>query len=157
MKNFKKVVEILTEQNKTIATMESCTGGGVSNAITNVEGAGEVIQFSAVTYSNRYKIKMGVSEDIINRYTVYSMETAKEMSKNIALFANSNYGIGITGKLNRVDKRNLVGEDNKVYISIYNSEKNEFYNKELIANKENRTKNKEYIIETIIEELENIL
>ena len=157
MKNFKKIVEILTKQNKTIATMESCTGGGVANAITNVEGAGEVIEYAAVTYSNRYKIKMGVSEDVINKYSVYSMETAKEMSKNIASFANAHYGIGVTGKLNRVDIHNLTGEDNKVYISIYDRENDKFYNKELIADKESRTKNKEYIIETIIFELENIL
>lgn len=157
MKNFKKIVEILTKQNKTIATMESCTGGGVVNAITNVEGAGEVIEYASVTYSNRYKIKMGVSEDVINKYSVYSMETAKEMSKNIASFANAHYGIGVTGKLNRVDIHNLTGEDNKVYISIYDRENDKFYNKELKADKENRTKNKEYIIETIIIELENIL
>ena len=52
------VVNKLKEKNKTIATMESCTGGGVANAITNVPGASEIILFSAVTYSNEYKIKM---------------------------------------------------------------------------------------------------
>ena len=32
--------------------MESCTGGGVVNAITNIEGASDILKFSAVTYSN---------------------------------------------------------------------------------------------------------
>ena len=45
------VVNKLKEKNKTIATMESCTGGGVANAITNVPGASEIILFSAVTLS----------------------------------------------------------------------------------------------------------
>ena len=71
-----EVVRVLTEKHKTIATMESCTGGGVVNAITNIEGASEVLKFSAVTYSNEYKIKMGVDSQIIDKYSVYSMETA---------------------------------------------------------------------------------
>ena len=73
---FKKVVEKLTENKETIATMESCTGGGVANAITNIEGASSVLKFSAVTYSNEYKIKMGVSSEVIDKYSVYSQETA---------------------------------------------------------------------------------
>ena len=58
MKTFKNIIEILTKNNETIATMESCTGGGVANAITSIEGASSVLKFSAVTYSNEYKIKM---------------------------------------------------------------------------------------------------
>ena len=61
-----EIVEKLRKLGKTIATMESCTGGAVANEITNIPGASEILKFSAVTYSNEYKIKMGVSEDIIN-------------------------------------------------------------------------------------------
>ena len=104
---MKDLVKLLIEKNKTISTMESCTGGGVANAITNVEGASNVLKFSAVTYSNEFKIKMGVDKSIIDKYSVYSIETANEMSKNISKFTNSDYGIGITGKLNRVDENNL--------------------------------------------------
>lgn len=157
MKSFKNIVEKLTLLNKTISTMESCTGGGIANAITNVEGAGDVIKYSAVTYSNEFKIKMGVDKNIIDKYSVYSIETAKEMSKNISEFSNSNYGIGITGRLNRVDKFNPGGIDNEVFISIYDKDLNKFYTKKLIADKSSRTKNKEYIIDTVINELENIL
>ncbi len=73
MKDFKEIIEILTERNETIATMESCTGGGVANAITNIEGSSNVLKFSAVTYSNEYKIKMGVDSKVIDEYSVYSM------------------------------------------------------------------------------------
>ncbi len=100
---LEKIVEILTKQNKTISTMESCTGGGLANAITNIPGASEILKFSAVTYSNEFKIKMGVPKETIDEYSVYSMATAIEMSKKISQFTNSNYAIGITGKLNRVD------------------------------------------------------
>lgn len=89
---LEEIVKILTEQNKTVSTMESCTGGALANAITNIPGASEILKFSAVTYSNEFKIKMGVPKDIIDTYSVYSIETAIEMSKKISEFINSNYG-----------------------------------------------------------------
>lgn len=157
MKDFSNIVKLLIKNNKTISTMESCTGGGVTNAITNIEGSSEVFKFGAVTYSNEYKIKMGVSKDIIDKYSVYSMETANEMSKNISLFTNSNYGIGITGKLNRIDKYNPRGKDNIVYISIYDNDNDKYYNSIVEATCIGRLENKELIINKIIMMMENIL
>ena len=157
MKDFSNIVKLLIKNNKTISIMESCTGGGVANAITNIEGSSEVFKFAAITYSNEYKIKMGVSKDIIDKYSVYSMETANEMSKNISLFTNSNYGIGITGKLNRIDKYNPYGKDNIVYISIYDSDNDKYYNSIVEATCIDRRKNKELIINKIIIMMENIL
>lgn len=154
---MKEVVKKLIEKKKTISTMESCTGGGVANAITNIEGASEVLKFSAVTYSNEFKIKMGVSEDVINKYSVYSMETAEEMSKSISDFTNSNYGIGITGKLNRVDINNPYGEDNVVFISIYDKENDKYIKKTVEAIKPSRKENKELVIENIIELLLQVI
>ena len=154
---MKEIIEILTKQNKTISTMESCTGGGIANEITNIEGASTVLKFSAVTYSNEFKIKMGVSSDIIDKYSVYSEETAKEMSKNISLFTNSNYGIGITGKLNRVDKDNPYGKDNIVFISIYDKDEDKYYNESIEVTKQSRKENKELVIKKIVSMLLNIL
>ena len=154
---MKQIIDLLKEKNKTISTMESCTGGGVANAITNIEGASEVLLYSAVTYSNEYKIKMGVSEKIINTYSVYSMETAIEMSKNISNFAQSNIGVGITGKLNRVDINNPFGEDNVVFISIYDKDNNKFYNYKVEATEASRKENKELVINKIKEELISII
>ena len=154
---LKEIIKILTEKNKTISTMESCTGGGVANAITNIEGASEVLKFSAVTYSNEYKIKMGVDANIIDKYSVYSIKTAEEMSKNISTFANSNYGIGITGKLNRVDKNNLYGQDNIVYVSIYDKDNDKFYNGSIEVTKQSSKENKELVISLIINMLMSII
>lgn len=154
---MKEIVETLTKMKKTISTMESCTGGALANLITNVEGASEVLRFSAVTYSNEFKIKMGVNESIIDEYSVYSIETAIEMSKNISKFTNSNYGIGITGKLNKKDNNNLYGDDNKVYISIYDSDNNKFYNYDINVIKIGRENNKEEILTFIVEKLKEIL
>lgn len=150
---MKEVVEFLTKKQKTISTMESCSGGYIVNAITNIEGASEVLKFSAVTYSNDFKIKMGVPKEIIEKYTVYSIEVAKEMSKTISLYTNSDYGIGVTGKLNRADQNNPYGEDNIVYISIYEKEKDKFTTTSIIADQKTREKNKEKVCNSIQEEL----
>ena len=154
---MKELVDLLIEKKKTISTMESCTGGGVANAITNIEGASEILKFSAVTYSNEYKIKMGVSSEVIDKYSVYSEECSIEMSKNISAFAGSDFGVGITGKLNRVDINNPFGEDNQVFISIYDKENNKFYNEKVEATLGSRKDNKELVINKIIEMMKDIL
>lgn len=154
---MEEVVKELIKQSKTVSTMESCTGGGVANAITNVEGASNVLKFSAVTYSNEFKIKMGVSSDVIDKYSVYSEETAKEMSRNISKFTNSNYGIGITGKINRKDETNPFGDDHIVFISIYDKDKDEFLNQKLELEKTNRKENKDDIIEVVKEMMLSML
>ena len=154
---MKEIIEKLIKKNKTISTMESCTGGGLVNTITNIPGASEVLKFSAVTYSNEFKIKMGVDANIIEKYNVYSIETAMEMSKNISLFTNASYGIGITGKLNRQDKNNKFGSNNKVYISIYDKELDKFYNYDIIVDKKTRKENKQMIIDFIILKLKEII
>lgn len=96
-----KIVKYLNENNKTISFMESCTGGFLASEITNVSGASNVLKVSLVTYSNEYKMKFGVTKNTLDKYTVYSEETAKEMAKNVSSFANSNFGIGVTGELRK--------------------------------------------------------
>lgn len=154
---LEEIVKILTEQNKTVSTMESCTGGALANAITNIPGASEILKLSAVTYSNEFKMKMGVPKEIIDTYSVYSIETAIEMSKKISEFTNSNYGIGITGKLNRADLHNLSGDNSTVYFSIYNKDNNTNYNGSLKVTKETRKENKEEVINLIVDKLYEII
>ena len=102
MKNLNEnIVKFLNKQNKTISFMESCTGGFLANEITNISGASDVLKVSLITYSNEYKMKFGVTKNTIEKYTVYSMETAKEMAKQVSDFAASNYGIGVTGELRK--------------------------------------------------------
>ena len=155
--DFEIIVNKLINNNKTISTMESCTGGLLASSLTDIEGASEVIKFSAVTYSNEFKIKMGVSEEVINTFSVYSIETAIEMSKNISKFTNSNYGVGITGKLNRVDSNNLFSKDNVVYISIYDKDNDKYYNYDIEVNRDTRRENKRYVIEFIYNKLIDII
>ena len=157
MEKLDKIVKMLKEKNKYVSTMESCTGGGLVNAITNIPGASEILKFSAVTYSNEFKIKMGVPKETIDTYSVYSMDTAIDMSKKISEFTNSNYGIGITGKLNRADINNLAGDDNMVYFSIYNKDTNTNYNDSIRVSKSSREENKDEVITKIVNNFYKIL
>lgn len=154
---MKEVVQKLILLNKTVSTMESCTGGYIANSITNVEGSSNIFKFGAVTYSNEYKIKMGVNKEVINKYSVYSIETANEMSKTISKYTNANYSIGVTGQLKRKDPNNKTNEDNKIYISIYNKDNDTYHNKIIIADKLTRKANKKKVVKTIIQMFNNIL
>lgn len=151
------IINKLLKLNKTISTMESCTGGSLANAITNIPRSSEVFKFGAVTYSNEFKIKFNVDSNIIDRYSVYSMEVAKEMSKNISLYTKSNFGVGITGKLNRKDINNEFGKDNMVYISIYDLDNDNYYNETIEVIYNNRVDNKQLIINKVIEMLEKTI
>lgn len=150
---MRDVVNLLIEKKMTIATMESCTGGFVASSITDIDGSSSVLKFSAVTYSNEYKIKMGVSKEVIDKYSVYSMNVAREMAKKISDFANSDIGVGITGKINRVDENNLFGDNNKIYYAIYDKNSDKYYEYELIAINDIRLNNKKYIMENISKNL----
>ena len=154
---MRDVVNLLIEKKMTIATMESCTGGFVVSSITDIDGSSNVLKFSAVTYSNEYKIKMGVSKEVIDKYSVYSINVAREMAKKISNFANSDIGVGITGKINRVDENNLFGDNNKIFYAIYDKNNDKYYEYELIAIKDTRLNNKKYIMECISKSLFEIL
>lgn len=158
MKIYESIIHKLDEVHKTVATMESCTGGAVAAEITNHPGASEVLKFSAVTYSNEYKIKMGVDPYIIDEYSVYSMETAIEMAFNISKFTGADFGIGITGKINTPDPVNNFGEDDQIFVAIYDKEKDVYYEYEIDAIKNaSRVENKNNIIAVIGNHLLNIL
>ena len=157
MNNFEILVKRLNELKKTISTMESCTGGYLANSITNINDSSDIFKFGAVTYSNEYKIKMGVDSEVIYRYTVYSEETAIEMSEAISKFTNSDYSVGITGQLNKQDDDNPYGEVGQVFISIYEKD-TETHNTFIIeANKTTREENKQLIVDFVCEKLLEII
>lgn len=148
---IEKIINNLREKEMTISTMESCTGGGIANQITNVKGASAVLHFSAVTYSNEYKVKLGVSSKTIEKYSVYSMQTAREMAKSISDFSKSNLGIGVTGKLGVPDYNNNEGKDNEVFICIYDRDLDKYNDISLFVNSEDRKDDKLEIIEVLVD------
>ena len=151
------IVNKLVNNKETIASMESCTAGYFATTITNVSGSSEVLKYSAVTYSNEFKIKMGVPKEIIDKYTVYSIETSVSMAKEISKFANSTYGVGITGQIGRIDPANNTGKVNEIFVTIYNSKKDEYHSFEINTNSSDRLECKKYIVDKIFDELILIL
>ena len=154
---MEELVNLLIEKNISVSTMESCTGGGIANAITNIPNASKIISFSAVTYSNEAKIKMGVSKETIDKYSVYSIEVAKEMAKVISEYIESDYGIGVTGKLKKADENNLSGEDDLVYYCIYNRINNIYHTDSIQVTYDNRIGNKQEVINKIVEKMLTII
>lgn len=143
--NLESLVKYLINNKITIATMESCTGGLLASLITDVPDASNILKFSAVTYSTEYKIKMGVSKDIVDKYTVYSKETAREMAYNIAKFSNSDLGVGITGRLT-----SNLDEPRGVDICIYDRRNDKYYFSFCNIKKKTRKENKLEVIEDFV-------
>lgn len=148
---MKKIIEILKDKNQTIACMESCTGGMLANEITNIDGSSDVFNLGLVTYSNEWKEYFGVNKKVIEEYTVYSTNVAKEMAKAVSNFAKSNWGIGITGQLGKKDLKNNSDELNTVYFSIYNRDKNEYFDYTVNPIGENKLERKQDVVKNIKE------
>lgn len=111
------VYRLLRENNLTISTAESCTGGMLASIIVNVSGASNVFIEGVTTYSNESKVRLlDVKEETIEKYSVVSEEVAKEMAENIARIAGTNIGVSTTGLVStNDDKVNPVGV---VYIGL---------------------------------------
>lgn len=152
---MRELVKLLVDNGLKISCMESCTGGGVCNAITNVEGASEVFEVGIVTYSNDFKVKFGVNADIIEHYGVYSEETAKEMSRAVREFSKEDIGIGVTGKLKRADKNNKCGEDDVVFISVFNGR--DYYTRKVNVAYDTREENKNQVVQEIVNLIKSII
>ena len=152
-----KIVKLLDEKGETISSMESCTAGYFATTITNVDGSSRVLKFSAITYSNDFKIKMGVNKETIDKYSVYSFEVTHEMSKKISEFTSSTYGVGISGMINRFDEFNPGGVNNEIYATIYNSKDDTYHDTKIICPPKKRKECKEFIVNKVLEELDSLL
>jgi len=90
--------QLMHRQKKTIAVAESCTGGLVSNMLTNIPGISECFLQGIIAYSNQAKINyLGVSGELIKEYGAVSPQVAEAMATGIKEKSGSNIGIGITG------------------------------------------------------------
>ena len=113
------VVQELRAGNLFITTVESCTGGGLANALTDISGASEVMKGAFVCYSNEQKIVLGVPADVIDCYTVYSVETAVAMAEaGMRAAVCADISVGITGSISRVDPANPNSQPGVVYIAV---------------------------------------
>lgn len=93
-----RIIQKLTKLHMTVTTVESCTGGMVSAALTSVPGSSAVFYRGFVTYCDQAKNEMvGVSRKTLEQYTAVSRETAKEMAEGGAKQANADFALSVTG------------------------------------------------------------
>ncbi|HCT65236.1 MAG TPA: competence/damage-inducible protein A [Lachnospiraceae bacterium] len=88
----------LMDKNLTVAVAESCTGGMLASAFTDIAGISKIFMEGDVTYSNDAKIRrLGVKEETLQKHGAVSSETAAEMAQGIAEAAGTDIGISTTG------------------------------------------------------------
>ena len=103
---YERITRTLIKKGLTITTMESATSGQIASLITDTEGSSAVLKGAFVTYCNEAKIMQGVPEEILEKYTVYSRETAAAMAKACRITYGADIGIGVTGTMGNVDPAN---------------------------------------------------
>ena len=90
--------KILTQQNKTLATAESCTGGKIAQMITSIPGSSAYFKGSIVSYAKEVKINiLNISPETIEKYSVVSKEVAEEMALSVQKIMKTDYAISVTG------------------------------------------------------------
>jgi nicotinamide-nucleotide amidase len=98
MKPEEELGELLRTKSMTLAVAESCTGGLVSDMITNVPGSSLYFLAGLVTYSNDSKIEfLGVSRETLESHGAVSEQVAIEMARGARKAAGADIGAAVTG------------------------------------------------------------
>ena len=94
----KKLSELLTSKNLSIAMAESCTGGLLSSSITSIPGASAYFNCGFITYSNQSKVNMlGVDPKTIELFGAVSEKVAYEMAMGAGQNSQSDLAVSVTG------------------------------------------------------------
>jgi nicotinamide-nucleotide amidase len=92
------VGKLLKENQRALATAESCTGGYIAHLITSIPGSSVYYKGSVIAYSNEIKIKeLNLSEPVLNKFGAVSEEVVTEMAVNIRKKFNADYSIAVSG------------------------------------------------------------
>lgn len=93
-----QLVDLLKKQGKTVTTVESCTGGLLSGAITDIAGSSSVFETGFITYSNAAKTALvGVAEDLLTEYGAVSEPVAAAMAQGARVRAHADLALSVTG------------------------------------------------------------
>lgn len=92
------VAALLVQKKMTISVAESCTGGLITNRLTDVPGSSDYLERGLITYSNKAKTEMlGVPAEIIAKHGAVSEETARLMAEGVRKIAGTDLGLSATG------------------------------------------------------------
>ncbi len=112
------VAELLKQENKTISTAESCTGGKIAQLLTAKAGASQFFKGGVVSYASEIKTEvLGITESLLNQYSVVSAEVAKQMAINVKNIMKTDYAIATTGNAGPT-KGDTSAEIGTVFIAL---------------------------------------
>lgn len=97
MEAAQALLDLCTKKKFTLATAESCTGGLLTGALTEIPGSSAVVDRGYVTYSNSAKQQIGVAAATLKKYGEVSRETAEAMAKGVLANTPVNLTVAITG------------------------------------------------------------
>jgi nicotinamide-nucleotide amidase len=93
-----KVLNAAKSAGLKIATAESCTGGMIAAALTDIAGSSDVFDRGFITYSNAAKIKhLGVFPATLEKFGAVSAEVAKEMAQGCLAASDADIAVSVTG------------------------------------------------------------
>ncbi len=94
----RRLVALCREKSLTLATAESCTGGLIAAAITEIPGSSAMFTHGLVTYSNAAKTQMlGVPPGLIESVGAVSEAVARRMAQGAKLVSGSDFAVSVTG------------------------------------------------------------
>jgi nicotinamide-nucleotide amidase len=97
-KHAERLLDVCRARKIKLATAESCTGGLVAAALTEIAGSSDVFDRGFVTYSNAAKeMMLGVSADILERFGAVSRETADAMAQGALAHSDAAVTVAVTG------------------------------------------------------------
>jgi PncC family amidohydrolase len=160
--SIENMIEDFIKKGVKIRTAESCTGGGIVNAITNIDGSSKIIDFSMVAYSPEVKEKiLDVSPKWTTDENIVSQEVAEAMNKGLQSFCKENrlgdspymFYITITGWIGT----SPVKDSNVAFFTIgYTIGAHKTF-KIFINQGNNKEEKKQMIIKRILGEVSNFL
>lgn len=93
-----EIMALARQRGVMLATVESCTGGMVAAAITDLAGSSTVFERGFVTYSNDAKVEaVGVRPETLNAHGAVSEETAREMALGALAHSRADFAVSTTG------------------------------------------------------------
>ena len=94
----RRIVKTLTAMGKTVATAESCTGGGIAAALTSISGSSSVVRGGIVSYATAVKQELlHVKAGTLRRYDVVSEQVVIEMAQGALKVLKSDFAVSTSG------------------------------------------------------------
>ncbi|KEO91463.1 competence protein [Erythrobacter longus] len=121
-----RVVEENAKAGRMVVTAESCTGGLVAGAITEIAGSSVVLDRGFVTYSNDAKMEMlGVAQDIIETFGAVSIACVWSMAQGALERSNADVAVAVSGVAGPGGGTQLKPVGTVVFARVYRNQKGE--------------------------------